>query len=82
MGRTLAPDGGKTGSTSYGVDRLRRSLRDTGAIPLIPGRRNQNPTIRNDNDRYHASTSSRMPSTVSKTYAASTPLRQTHCDVL
>ena len=36
----------------YDADQLRRSLRDAGAVPLIPGRRNRNRTIRYDKDRY------------------------------
>lgn len=35
------------GDEGYDADRLRRSLRDTGTIPVIPGRR-----IRYDKDRY------------------------------
>jgi hypothetical protein len=34
------------------ADRLCRSLRDTGASSVIPGRRNRKPTIRYDKDRY------------------------------
>ena len=30
----------------YDADRLRRSLRDVGAVPVIPGRRNRKNTIR------------------------------------
>ncbi|WP_169803576.1 transposase [Sphingomonas adhaesiva] len=33
-------------------NRLRRSLRDAGAVPVIPGRRNRTRTIRYDEDRY------------------------------
>jgi len=36
----------------YDADQLRRSLRDAGAVPVIPGRRNRNRTIRYDKDRY------------------------------
>lgn len=36
----------------YGANRLRRSLRAAGAVPVIPGRRNRNPTIRCDKDLY------------------------------
>jgi len=36
----------------YDADRLRRSLRDAGAVPVIPGRRNRKRTIRYDKDRY------------------------------
>lgn len=32
----------------YDADRLRRSLRDAGAVPVIPGRRNRKRTIRYD----------------------------------
>ncbi len=35
----------------YDADRLRRSLRDAGAVPVIPGRRNRKRAIRYD-DRY------------------------------
>ena len=38
----------------YDADQLRRSLRDAGAVPVIPGRRNRKPTIRYDKDRYRA----------------------------
>ena len=33
-------------------DRLRRSLRETGTTPVIPGRRNRKRTIRYDKQRY------------------------------
>ncbi|WP_407946738.1 IS5 family transposase [Pararhizobium mangrovi] len=36
----------------YDADRLRRSLRDAGAVPVIPGRRNRKRAIRYDKDRY------------------------------
>ncbi len=36
----------------YDAGRLRRSLPDAGAIPVIPGRRNRKRAIRNDKDRY------------------------------
>jgi transposase len=36
----------------YDADRLRRSLRETGAVPVIPGRRNRKRTIRDDKQRY------------------------------
>ena len=36
----------------YDADRLRRSLREAGAVPVIPGRRNRKRTIRYDKDRY------------------------------
>ena len=36
----------------YDADRLRRSLRDAGAVPVISGRRNRKRTIRYDKLRY------------------------------
>jgi len=36
----------------YDADRLRRSLREAGAVPVIPGRRNRKRTIRYDEQRY------------------------------
>jgi len=36
----------------YDADRLRRSLREAGAVPVIPGRRNRKRTIRYDQQRY------------------------------
>ncbi|SEL98707.1 Transposase [Sphingomonas palmae] len=36
----------------YDADRLRRSLRDVGAVPVILGRRSRKRTIRYDKDRY------------------------------
>lgn len=36
----------------YDADHLRRSMRDAGAVPVIPGRRNPKRTIRYDKDRY------------------------------
>ncbi len=36
----------------YDADRLRRSLRDAGTVPVIPGRRNRKRAIRYDKDRY------------------------------
>ena len=36
----------------YDADRLRRSLRESGTIPVIPGRRNRNRSIRYDQERY------------------------------
>ena len=36
----------------YDADRLRRSLRDAGAVPVIPGRRNRKRIIRYDKARY------------------------------
>jgi transposase len=37
---------------AHDADRLRRSLRDAGAVPVIPGRRNRKRAIRYDKDRY------------------------------
>jgi len=37
----------------YDADQLRRSLRDAGAVPVIPGRCNRKRTIRYDKGRYH-----------------------------
>ena len=36
----------------YDADRLRRSLRDAGAVPVIPGRRNRKRAIHCYKDRY------------------------------
>lgn len=36
----------------YDADALRRSLRQAGAVPVIPGRSNRKRTIRYDRDRY------------------------------
>ncbi|MBB5716775.1 transposase [Sphingomonas aerophila] len=36
----------------YDADQLRRSLRNTGAVPVIPGRRNRKRIIRYDKNRY------------------------------
>jgi transposase len=36
----------------YDADQLRRSLRDAGAVPVIPGRRHRKRTIRYDKGRY------------------------------
>jgi len=36
------------------ADRLRRSIRDVGALPVIPGRRNRKHTICYDKQRYRA----------------------------
>ena len=36
----------------YDADRLRRSLRDAGAVPVIPGRRNRKRAVRYDKHRY------------------------------
>jgi hypothetical protein len=47
------------------ADRLRRALREMGATPVIPGRRNRTSSA------IAADTSSRMPSAVSKISAAS-----------
>ena len=40
------------GDKGYDADRLRRSLRDPGATPVIPERRNRKRTIRYDKQRY------------------------------
>jgi transposase len=36
----------------YDADALRRSLRQTGIVPVIPGRRNRKRAIRYDKQRY------------------------------
>ena len=36
----------------YDADKLRRSVRDAGAVPVIPGRRNRKRAIRYDQTRY------------------------------
>ena len=36
----------------YDADALRRSLRQVGAVPVIPGRRSRKRAIRYDRDRY------------------------------
>lgn len=36
----------------YDADRLRCSLREVGAVPVIPGRRNRKRAIRYDKERY------------------------------
>lgn len=40
------------GDIGYDADRLRRSLRESGAVPVIPGRRNRKCAIRYDQERY------------------------------
>jgi transposase len=40
------------GDKGYDADSLRRSLREAGATPVIPGRRNRKRTIRYDKQRY------------------------------
>jgi transposase len=40
------------GDKDYDADRLRRSLRETGTTPVIPGRRNRKRAIRYDQARY------------------------------
>ena len=40
------------GDKGYDANRLRRSLRDAGAVPVIPGRRNRKRVIRYDKERY------------------------------
>ena len=39
------------GDKGYDADRLRRSLRESGAVPVIPGRRNRKRAIRYDQER-------------------------------
>lgn len=57
----------------YDADRLRRSLRDAGAVPIIPGRRNRKRTIRYDKNRYRGRHLMRTPSAVLRTSAVSPP---------
>jgi len=38
----------------YDADGLRRSLREAGAVPVIPGRRNRKYDIRYDKNRYRS----------------------------
>ena len=40
------------GDKGYDADALRRALREAGATPVIPGRRNRKRTIRYDKGRY------------------------------
>ena len=40
------------GDKGYDADRLRRSLREAGTTPVIPGRRNRKRAIRYDQARY------------------------------
>jgi transposase len=40
------------GDKGYDSDQLRRSLREAGAVPVIPGRRNPKRAIRYDKQRY------------------------------
>ena len=40
------------GDKGYDADRLRRSLCEAGAIPVIPGRRNRKRAVRYDKKRY------------------------------
>ncbi len=40
------------GNEGYDAGQLRRSLRDAGAVPVIPERRNRKRVIRYDKDRY------------------------------
>jgi len=42
------------GDKGYDADSPRRSLRDAGAVPVIPGRRNRKRTVRYDKQRYRA----------------------------
>ena len=49
----------------YDADRLRRSLRDVSAVPVIPGRRNRKRTIRYTSSATVDTTSSRTLSAAS-----------------
>lgn len=40
------------GDKGYDADRLRRSLREGGVTPVIPGRRNRKRAVRYDQQRY------------------------------
>ena len=40
------------GDKGYDADRLRRSLRESGTVPVIPSRRNRKRAIRYDQERY------------------------------
>ena len=40
------------GDKGYDADRLSRSLRESGTVPVIPGRRNRKRAIRYDQERY------------------------------
>ena len=40
------------GDKGYDADRLRRSLREAGTTPVIPGRRNRKRAVRYDQNRY------------------------------
>lgn len=42
------------GDKGYDADSLRRALREGGATPVIPGRRNRKRAIRYDKERYRA----------------------------
>ena len=42
------------GDKGYDADRLRRMVREAGATPVIPGRRNRKRTIRYDEQRYQS----------------------------
>jgi transposase len=42
------------GDKGYDADSLRRALREAGATPVIPGRRNRKCAVRYDKQRYHA----------------------------
>lgn len=42
------------GDKGYDTDRLRRSLREAGTTPVIPGRRNRKRAIRYDKQRYRS----------------------------
>jgi transposase len=42
------------GDKGYDADSLRRALREVGATPVIPGRRNRKRAVRYDKERYRA----------------------------
>lgn len=44
----------RLGDKGQDADRLRRSLRDAGAVPVISGRRNRKAAIRYDKERYRS----------------------------
>jgi transposase len=45
---------GTLGCGGYDADQVRRSLRDAGAVPIVPGRRNRKRIIRYDKGRYRS----------------------------
>jgi transposase len=57
----------------YDTGQLLRSLRDAGAVPVTPGRRNRKRTIRYDKVAAAAATSPRTPSAARRTSAVSLP---------